>query len=264
MAALSRQFCWLFWLVSLACCAEDQYGPSFDCQQAKLEIEQDICSNDVLARADQFIHDCYQALLRQGGDKKSGDKNKFIAEQRAWLQSRNHYRDNNRNQRFFHDMEFIADRYDETAQLYQAFQSRIAELFEQLPPSQQRQLREHYLRQMGFRETPSDPVEKWVYQRRRDYAFETLANDCEQVDWEIIRNDHHLAVVVRTNAYLCGGTSWASTFLEAYCINHNQLTRVDATPRKNEFDDGEVALDDDQILELARNLSAKTLCEATK
>lgn len=259
MAAHYRQLGWLLWLVALTCSAENQYGPSFDCKQAKLEIEQDICSNDVLARADQFIHDCYQALL-----KLSPDKNKLIAEQRAWLQSRNHYRDNNRNQRFFHDMEFIADRYDETAQLYQAFQSRIAELFEQLPPSQQRQLREHYLRQMGFRETPSDPVEKWVYQRRRDYAFETLANDCEQVDWEIIRNDHHLAVVVRTNAYLCGGTSWASTFLEAYCINHNQLTRVDATPRKNEFDDGEVALDDDQILELARNLSAKTLCEATK
>ncbi len=249
----------LLLLISLNGTAEEKIGPSFDCKQAKLEIEKRICDDPQLALADQIIHDSYQALL-----KLSPDKNKLIAEQRAWLQSRNHFRDNSRNQSFFHDMEFIADRYDETAQLYQAFQSRITELFEQLPPSQQQQLREHYLRQMGFRKTPSDPVEKWVYQRRRDYAFETLANDCEQVDWEIVRNDHHLAVVVRTNAYLCGGTSWASTFLEAYCINHNQLTQVDATPRKNEFDDGEVALDDDQILELARNLSAKTLCEATK
>lgn len=269
MAALYRQFSWLLWLVSLTCSAEGQYGPSFDCKQAKLEIEQDICRNDVLARADQFIHDCYQALLRQSGDKKSGDKNKLIADQRAWLQSRNHFRDNSRNQRFFNDEEFIAGGYDEIVQLYDAFGSRIAELFDQLPPSQQRQLREHYLRQMGFRNPPSNPVAKWIDQQERNYAFENLANDCGRVTLDVLRNDHHLAVVVRTNAYLCGGTSWASTFLEAYCINHNQLTQVDASPLNNEFEHVQATQnpadqDDEQLIEFADRLSAKTLCGTTK
>ena len=39
MAAHYRQLGWLLWLVALTCSAENQYGPSFDCKQAKLEIE---------------------------------------------------------------------------------------------------------------------------------------------------------------------------------------------------------------------------------
>ncbi len=264
MAAPSRQFCWLFWLLALNCSAEEKIGPSFDCQRARLEIEQDICSNDVLARADQFIHDCYQALL-----KLSPDKNKLIAEQRAWLQSRNHYRDNNRNQRFFNNQEFIAGSYDEIVQLYDAFASRIAELFEQLPPSQQRQLREHYLRQMGFRTPPSNPVAKWIDQQERNYAFETLANDCNRVTWDVLRNDRGLAVVMNTYSYQCGGTSWSGTSLEVYCINHNQLTQVDASPLNNEFERVQAAQNpadqnDDQLIAFADRLSTNTLCGTTK
>ena len=269
MAALLRQFCWLFWLVTLTCSAEEQYGPSFDCKRAKLEIEQDICSNDVLARADQFIHDCYQTLLRQSGDKKSGDKNKLIAEQRAWLQSRNHFRDNSLNQRFFNNEEFIAGGYDEIIQLYDAFGSRIAELFDQLPPSQQRQLREHYLRQMGFRNPPSNPVAKWIDQQERNYAFENLANDCGRVTWDVLRNDRGLAVVMKTYSNQCGGTSWSGTSLEVYCINHNQLTQVDASPLNNEFERVQAAQNpadqnDDQLIAFADRLSTNTLCGTTK
>ena len=125
MAALYRQFSWLLWLVSLTCSAEGQYGPSFDCQQAKLEIEQDICRNDVLARADQFIHDCYQALLRQNGNKKSGDKNKLIAEQRAWLKARNNFRDEQKNKIFFEGRAFEQGGFRESEQVNNAFATRL-------------------------------------------------------------------------------------------------------------------------------------------
>ncbi len=261
MAALLRQFCWLFWLVTLACCAEEQYGPSFDCKQAKLEIEQDICSNDVLARADQFIHDCYQALLRQ-----SGDKNKLIAEQRAWLQSRNHFRDNNRNRIFFNNEPFEQGGFGETEQLIAAFDTRITQLFSRLPPSQQEQLREHYLQQRGYHHAPSDPVEKMVYQQEREDAFNNMTHDCSYTTYAIIRNKDGLAVIAVQESTVCGGTSHVFTDINSYCVHGEDITPTDTSARQDEagIETNQLSIDDERIVAFANSLSAKTLCEMTK
>lgn len=122
---------------------------------------------------------------------------------------------------------------------------------------------------MGFRNPPSNPVAKWIDQQERNYAFENLANDCGRVTWDVLRNDRGLAVVMKTYSNQCGGTSWNSTSLEVYCINHNQLTQVDASPLNNEFEHVQAAQnpadqDDEQLFAFADRLSAKTLCEATK
>ena len=60
MPSRYRKLGWLLWLVTFSCAAEDQYGPSFVCQRATLEIEKWICNDPQLALADQIIHDSYR------------------------------------------------------------------------------------------------------------------------------------------------------------------------------------------------------------
>lgn len=261
MAAHYRQLGWLLWLVALTCSAEGQYGPSFDCKQAKLEIEETICGDAGMARADQFIHDSYQALIKLGTDK-----NKLIAEQRAWLQSRNHFRDNNRNRIFFDNEPFEQGGFGETEQLIAAFDTRITQLFSRLPPSRQEQLREHYLQKRGYRHAPTDPVEKMVYQQEQDNAFNNMTHDCSSTTYDIIRNKDGLAVIAAQESTVCGGTSHVFTDIKSYCVNGDDLTPTVTSALQGEagIDPNQLSIDDDRIVEFANSLSAKTLCEATK
>ena len=261
MAALLRQFCWLFWLVTFSCCAEEQYGPSFDCKQAKLEIEKWICNDPQLALADQIIHDSYRILLKQQTNPQA-----LIAEQRAWLKARNNFRDEQKNKIFFEGRAFEQGGFRESEQVNNAFATRLYGLFHRLPKEQQQALREGYLRRMGYRHTPTDPVEKMLYLEERDYAWENITDECYQKAKEIIRNDHGIAVVARQSDYLCDGRSAVSTGITAYCVSNQTVTAVDTTQLQSDIglDHARLYIDDESIVKFANSLSAKTLCDATK
>ena len=261
MAAHYRYFGWLFWLVTLACCAEDHYGPSFDCQQAKLEIEKRICDDPQLALADQIIHDSYRILLKQQTNPQA-----LIAEQRAWLKARNNFRDEQKNSAFFDGETFEQDSFREYEQVNNAFASRLYGLFNRLPKAQQQALRENFLRRMGYRHTPTEPVAKMLYLEERDYAWENITDVCYQMAKEIIRNDHGIAVVARQSDYLCDGRSAISTAITAYCVSEQTVTAVDTTSLQSAIgiDAPKISIDDERIVTFANSLSATTLCEATK
>ena len=145
MPAQYRKLGWLLWLVALTCCAEDQYGPSFDCQRATLEIEKWICNDPQLALADQIIHDSYRILLKQQTNPQA-----LIAEQRAWLKARNNFRDEQKNKIFFEGRAFEQGGFRESEQVNNAFATRLYGLFHRLPKEQQQALREGYLRRMDI------------------------------------------------------------------------------------------------------------------
>ena len=247
----------LLLLISLNCTAEEKIGPSFDCQQAKLEIEKRICDNPQLALADQIIHDSYRLLLKQQTDPQP-----LIAEQRAWLKARNNFRDEQQNNAFFEDETFEQDSFRESEQVNNAFASRLYELLHRLPKAQQQALREGYLRRMGYRHTPTDPVEKMLYLEERDYAWEHITDECYQMAKEIIRNDHGMAVVARQSDYLCGGRSAVYTEVTAYCVTNQTVTAVDTTQLQNAIglNGTQLSIDDESIVKFADRLSAKTLC----
>ena len=257
MAAHYRYFGWLFWLVTLACCAEDHYGPSFDCQQAKLEIEKRICDDPQLALADQIIHDSYRRLLKQ-----QADPHPLIAEQRAWLKARNNFRDEQKNKIFFEGRAFEQGGFRESEQVNNAFATRLYGLFHRLPKAQQQALREGYLRRMGYRHTPTEPVAKMLYLEERDYAWENITDECYQKAKEIIRNDHGIAVVARQSDYLCDGRSAISTAITAYCVSEQTVTAVDTTSLQSAIgiDAPQISIDDERIVTFANRLSATTHC----
>lgn len=251
----------LLLLISLNCTAEEKIGPSFDCRQAKLEIEKRICDNPQLALADQIIHDSYRRLLKQQAEPQP-----LIAEQRAWLKARNNFRDEQQNNDFFGDETFEQDSFRESEQVHNAFASRLYELLHQLPKAQQQALREGYLRRMGYRHTPIDPVEKMLYLEKRDYAWENITDVCYQMAKEIIRNDHGIAVVARQSDYLCDGRSAVYTEVTAYCVTNQTVTAVDTTQLQSAIglNGTQLSIDDESIVKFANSLSAKTLCQTAK
>ena len=261
MPSRYRKLGWLLWLVTFSCAAEDQYGPSFDCQRATLEIEKWICNDPQLALADQIIHDSYRILLKQQTNPQA-----LIAEQRAWLKARNNFRDEQKNKIFFEGKVFEQGGFYESEQVNNAFANRLYELFHRFPKAQQQPLREGYLHRMGYRHTPTDPVEKMLYLEERDYAWENITDECYQKAKEIIRNDHGIAVVARQSDYLCDGRSVVSTGITAYCVSNQTVTAVDTTQLQSDIglDHARLYIDDESIVKFANSLSAKTLCDATK
>ncbi len=247
----------LLLLVSLTCMAEEKIGPSFDCQRATLEIEKWICNDPQLALADQIIHESYRLLLKQLADPQP-----LIAEQRAWLKARNNFRDEQKNKIFFEGETFEQGGFRESEQVNNAFASRLYELLNRLPMAQQQALREGFLRRMGYRHTPTEPVEKMLYLEERDYAWENITDECYQMAKEIIRNDHGIAVVARQSDYLCDGRSAVSTGITAYCVSNQTVTAVDTTSLQSAIgiDAPKIAIDDERIVTFANRLSAKTLC----
>ena len=247
----------LLLLVSLTCSAEDQYGPSFDCQRATLEIEKWICNDPQLALADQIIHDSYRRLLKQ-----QADPHPLIAEQRAWLKARNNFRDEQKNKIFFEGRAFEQGGFRESEQVNNAFATRLYGLFHRLPKAQQQALREGYLRRMGYRHTPTEPVTKMLYLEERDYAWENITDECYQKAKEIIRNDHGIAVVARQSDYLCDGRSAISTAITTYCVSNQTVTAVDTTQLQSAIgiDAPQISIDDERIVTFANRLSATTLC----
>ena len=247
----------LLLLVSLTCVAEEKIGPSFDCLRATLEIEKRICNDPQLALADQIIHDSYRRLLKQQADPQP-----LIAEQRAWLKARNNFRDEQKNKIFFEGETFEQDSFREYEQVHNAFANRLYGLLHRLPKAQQQTLRKGYLRRMGYRHTPTEPVAKMLYLEERDYAWENITDVCYQRAKEIIRNDHGIAVVARQSDYLCDGRSVVSTGITAYCVTNQTVTAVDTSQLQSDIglDHAQLYVDDDRILEFANRLSAKTLC----
>ena len=251
----------LLLLVSLNCTAEEKIGPSFDCKQAKLEIEKRICDNPQLALADQIIHDSYRHLLKQAAEPQA-----LIAEQRAWLKARNNFRDEQQNNAFFGGETFEQDSFRESEQVHNAFASRLYELLHRLPKAQQQALRESFLRRMGYHHTPTEPVAKMLYLEERDYAWENITDVCYQMAKEIIRNDHGIAVVARQSDYLCDGRSAVYTEVTAYCVSKQTVTAVDTSQLQSAIglNGTQLSIDDESIVKFANSLSAKTLCDATK
>ena len=247
----------LLLLVSLNCTAEEKIGPSFDCKQAKLEIEKRICDNPQLALADQIIHDSYRHLLKQAAEPQA-----LIAEQRAWLKARNNFRDEQQNNAFFGGETFEQDSFRESEQVHNAFASRLYELLHRLPKAQQQALRESFLRRMGYHHTPTEPVAKMLYLEERDYAWENITDVCYQMAKEIIRNDHGIAVVARQSDYLCDGRSAVYTEVTAYCVSNQAVTAVDTTQLQSAIglNGTQLSVEDERIVEFANRLSAKTLC----
>ena len=247
----------LLLLVSLNCMAEEKIGPSFDCQRATLEIEKRICNDPQLALADQIIHDSYRLLLKQLADPQP-----LIAEQRAWLKARNNFRDEQKNKIFFEGEPFEQDSFREYEQVHNAFASRLYGLFHRLPKAQQQALREGFLRRMGYRHTPTEPVAKMLYLEERDYAWENITDVCYQRAKEIIRNDHGIAVVARQSDYLCDGRSVISTGITAYCVSNQTVTAVDTSQLQSDIglDHARLYIDDELIVKFANSLSATTLC----
>ena len=247
----------LLLLVSLNCTAEEKIGPSFDCKRAKLEIEKWICNDPQLALADQIIHDSYRRLLKQ-----QADPHPLIAEQRAWLKARNNFRDEQKNKIFFEGRAFEQGGFRESEQVNNAFATRLYGLFHRLPKAQQQALREGYLRRMGYRHTPTEPVAKMLYLEERDYAWENITDECYQKAKEIIRNDHGIAVVARQSDYLCDGRSAISTAITAYCVSEQTVTAVDTTQLQSAIgiDAPQISIDDERIVTFANRLSATTLC----
>lgn len=251
----------LLLLVSLSGKAAETIGPSFDCQRAKLEIEKWICNDPQLALADQIIHDSYRLLLKQVANRQA-----LIAEQRAWLQSRNNFRDEQKNKIFFEGKAFEQGGFYESEQVNNAFANRLYELFDQIPKAQQQPLREGYLRRMGYRHTPTDPVEKMLYLEERAYAWENITDECYQMANKIIRNDNGIAVLARQSDYLCDGRSVVSTGITAYCVTNQTVTAVDTTQLQSAIglDGDQLSVEDERIVEFANRLSAKTLCQTAK
>jgi uncharacterized protein YecT (DUF1311 family) len=251
----------LLLLVSINCTAEEKIGPSFDCQRATLEIEKWICNDPQLALADQIIHDSYRLLLKQVANRQA-----LIAEQRAWLKARNNFRDEQKNKIFFEGKVFEQGGFYESEQVNNAFANRLYELFHRLPKAQQQPLREGYLRRMGYRHTPTDPVEKMLYLEERDYAWENITDECYQMANKIIRNDHGIAVLARQSDYLCDGRSVVSTGITAYCVTNQTITAVDTTQLQSAIglDGDQLSVEDERIVEFANRLSAKTLCQTAK
>ena len=247
----------LLLLVSLNCSAEENIGPSFDCQRARLEIEKQICDDPQLALADQIIHDSYRRLLKQ-----QADPHPLIAEQRAWLKARNNFRDEQKNKIFFEGRAFEQGGFRESEQVNNAFATRLYGLFHRLPKAQQQALREGYLRRMGYRHTPTEPVAKMLYLEERDYAWENITDECYQKAKEIIRNDHGIAVVARQSDYLCDGRSAISTAITAYCVSEQTVTAVDTTSLQSAIgiDAPQISIDDERIVTFANRLSATTHC----
>ncbi len=247
----------LLLLVSLNCSAEEKIGPSFDCQRATLEIEKWICNDPQLALADQIIHDSYRRLLKQ-----QADPHPLIAEQRAWLKARNNFRDEQKNKIFFEGRAFEQGGFRESEQVNNAFATRLYGLFHRLPKAQQQALREGYLRRMGYRHTPTEPVAKMLYLEERDYAWENITDECYQKAKEIIRNDHGIAVVARQSDYLCDGRSAISTAITAYCVSEQTVTAVDTTSLQSAIgiDAPQISIDDERIVTFANRLSATTHC----
>ncbi len=247
----------LLLLVSLNCSAEENIGPSFDCQRARLEIEKQICDDPQLALADQIIHDSYRRLLKQAVEPQA-----LIAEQRTWLNARNNFRDEQKNSVFFDGETFEQDSFRENEQVHNAFASRLYELLYRLPKAQQQALREDYLRRMGYRHTPTEPVARMLYLEERDYAWQNITDVCYQLAKEVIRNDHGIAVVARQSDYLCDGRSAISTAITAYCVSKQTVTAVDTSQLQSAIgiDAPKISIDDERIVTFAHRLSAKTLC----